>query len=793
MRSTSAVDSGDFILDHMRSWIAPLMIAIAAFTSAAAYAQMDPSSSDKTEAPAPAGAQEAGIPEIIVTAQRREESLQRAAVAVTAITGDDIVAAGVSDTANLNRLVPALQVLPSGGGAMNFYLRGVGTLQATAYGENPVAYNFNGVYISQPTAAAGAFYDLERIEVVKGPQGTLYGRNATGGAINVLPKRPELGKFSGDATVEYGNYDSKKILGAVNLPLGATAALRIAGQWVDRDGYLSDGYDDEKGQAARASLLFKPSDRWSAMLMADYFHQGGKGLGSVVVPSSYNPNAAPIGARIGGADPRSLAEVRQWADSTLPAPPFCPGGLVSSGCVGAAKGDGYIDSTFYGVSATIEADLGFANLTVIPAYRRSEPEYRFYSIGFLGEESRNDEQKSLEARLASNGEGRFSYVVGAYLFDEHQHADEYYAPGALSTTRTDPALDTTSKALFGQATYHVSEAFRLVGGLRYTEETRKQAVSVAAGNIFDPNPPLSEPPFSGHLDFHSVTWKAGLEWDAAAHSLVYANAATGFKAGGFFAAAAPNNSYAPEKLTAYTLGSKNRLLDNRLQANIEVFYWDYKNQQITFIGGIDTPTGIGTGAVTVNAGQAHMYGTELELLFAATRNDRLGVTLQYLKGKYDSLAYNELSPTGGPVRTGCATTNLGPANPGTPDPAQIYRTDCSGKPTLNSPEWTSNLSYEHTFMLGSGYVLAPGVRARIETSREITIDYIEETKQEAYTITDAYLTLTPPSTRWSLSAFVNNIGDETVKASAVPHPILQTVYSAVRPPRTYGARFGYHF
>ena len=128
-----------------------------------------------------------GLEEIVVTAQRREESLQKAAVAVTAVTGDDLTKSGITETANLGRLVPSLVVQPTGG-TTSFFLRGVGTNSQNSFAENAVAFNFNGVYVGRPTAPAGVFYDLERVEVVKGPQGTLYGRNATGGAINVIPK-----------------------------------------------------------------------------------------------------------------------------------------------------------------------------------------------------------------------------------------------------------------------------------------------------------------------------------------------------------------------------------------------------------------------------------------------------------------------------------------------------------------------------------------------------------------------------------------------------------------------------
>ncbi|HEX2100457.1 MAG TPA: TonB-dependent receptor, partial [Candidatus Synoicihabitans sp.] len=500
-----------------------------------------------------------------------------------------------------------------------FLRRGVGTLQGNSFGENPIAFNFDGVYIARPTSPAGAFFDLERVEVVKGPQGTLYGRNATGGAINVLPKRPVLGEFGGDVTLEYGNYDAIKSQAALNAPLAESWALRLAGQTVDRDAYMSDGYDDEEGRAARLSLLFAPSERFSAVLVSDYFHQGGKGTGAVLMPGSAFPSffsgyAAPApDERIGGSDPRSIAALEAYA-ATQFAPPFCGGfgQFVASGCVGSPRGDGYSDSDIYGAALTIEADLGFASLTVVPAYRTSDVEFVFYVTGFHGQTIEENKQSSMEVRLASNGEGRLGYVLGAYYFSEDQQAENFFDQGTVSTARFQPHLETESQAIFGQATFGLTEAFRVVAGARYTEESREQSTPLASGGLPGPVFPPLGPPNQGSLDFSKTTWKGGVEWDAADDVLLYANVSTGFKAGGFFIAAPPTNTYLPEELTAYTLGAKNRFLDNRMQLNVEAFHWDYQDQQISFVGGITTPTGIAPGLVTVNAGQATIQGVELD-------------------------------------------------------------------------------------------------------------------------------------------------------------------------------------
>jgi iron complex outermembrane receptor protein len=730
-----------------------------------------------------------GLEEIVVTAQRREESLQKAAIAVTAVTGDDLTRSGITETSNLGKLVPALVVQPTGG-TTSFFLRGVGTNSQNSFSENAIAFNFNGVYVGRPTAPAGVFYDLERVEVVKGPQGTLYGRNATGGAINVLPKKPILGKFGVEGLAEYGNYDSKKGFLAVNVPFGEIAALRVAGQVVDRDGYISDGYDDDKGEAVRASFLLKPSDIWSINIVGDYYHQGGKGGGAVLLPSK--AFAVPsVNDRVSISDPRAIAAINGYAE-TLFAPPFCAGGFIASGCIENAGTDGYLDNHFYGLSAQVDGDMGFATLSVIPAWRKSEANFRTYLPGFRGEIQDNAEQMSLEARLTSASDQRLRYVLGAFFFNEQQDTLNYFRQGRISTTRFTPRLKTQSLAAFGQLTFDITDDLRLIGGGRYTREDKSQLTASVGGGLPGPvDPPLGAP-VTGDLTFTKFTWKAGVEYDAGPASLVYANVATGFKSGGFFVAAPPSNSFAPESLTAYTVGAKNRFFGNKLQLNIEAFYWDYKDQQVTFVGGVRTGNGLfAQGSLTANAGKSRIFGTEVEARIAPTRDGLFNITVQYLNGKYKSLQTANFSPTGAPVTTGCTTIGSRLANPGI-NGARFFDIDCSGKPTVNSPKWAINLGYQHSFRIGGDMALVAGARSSIETSRYMNANFREEEKQGSFMMSDAYLTLEGPQDKWSITAFINNIEDKEVLARAGTRPILDFPVGTLRPPRTYGVRLGFN-
>src|SRR5262245_12652059 len=229
---------------------------------------------------AAAAAPPAGIEEVVITAQRRSESVGRAALPVSVLAPDDLRPAGIVKPQELSDLVPGLEVANTAAPISVFYLRGAGNFTGNALTDSAVAFNFDGVYIGRPHATAGFFYDLERIEVLKGPQGTLYGRNATGGAINVLPRRPHLGAWGSELSAEYGNEDYLRFDGALNVPFGDKAALRTALFHVDHDGYMNDGMDDQDDTAGRASFLVEPTDALSIEVTADYFDQDGRGPGS---------------------------------------------------------------------------------------------------------------------------------------------------------------------------------------------------------------------------------------------------------------------------------------------------------------------------------------------------------------------------------------------------------------------------------------------------------------------------------------------------------------------------------
>ncbi|MDT0510108.1 TonB-dependent receptor domain-containing protein [Novosphingobium sp. MMS21-SN21R] len=725
-----------------------------------------------------------GLSEIIVTAQRREENLQKAALPVSAVAGDVLTQQSITQATDITRLVPSLQIAPAAS-FTQIYLRGVGTFGANAFAEQGVAFNLDGVYLSRPAAPAALFYDLERIEVLKGPQGTLYGRNATGGAVNLITKRPTLGNASGYINAEYGNYDALKGSGAINLPVGDIAAIRLSAQYAKHDGYFSDGYDDEDTLGVRGQFRLDTGDGFNMNLMLDYGNVGGKGSGGTIMPLLSGNR------RLGPSDPAVIAAYLARTP-TAPVPQLI------------ARNDGFQDNDYYGAVVTANADLGFAKLTVIPAWRRTNLDFESYASSFLIDVTEDSDQMSLEARLA-NESARFKWVLGSYYFSEDTSARQFFNQ-ASNGTRINSELQTRSFSVFGEATFSLSDTFRLTGGLRYTRDNKRQvteAHTLPFVGFVPPGPPAFIPIIldirtdaTSDVDFSKVTWKAGVEFDLAERSLLYATASTGFKSGILYSALGQNYSQ-PELLTAFTIGSKNRFLDNKLQFNLEAFYWDYKDQQVSHLAPVQvasTPGGPIFGPVfkTENAGAATIYGAEVELLWQPSRNDLLSLNVQYLHTKYDDLRYQAYSTTGPAPVIGCAVSPT--SLTGASAAARIYNVDCSGQPLPNAPRWAINAGYEHTFELTGGSKVIAGADTRIESSRYLSLDYLTLGRQGSYMVSNARVTWESASGAISLTGFVNNLENELVFANSLQSPAKAgVVYNQLRPPRTYGIRAGVRF
>jgi iron complex outermembrane recepter protein len=733
----------------------------------------------RPDEPASTPASDKGIADIVVTAQRRNENLQHAAVAVTVVGSDALARVGVSQPQDLTKLVPALKLAGIGGGGTQVTVRGVGNFAGNPYAEPAVAVNLDGVYLARSGGPDGLFYDLDRVEVLKGPQGTLYGRNATAGAINIITKKPTK-DLSLDATVEAGNYDLWRGTLAINVPVSSTLQVRASGTVTHRDGYSSDGYNDDKTQAGRLQLHWQPADRLSVLLVGDYEHVGGKGPNGVFSP--YLVSSNPF-----------LGATKDGSNALLRGVSIAISGGTNPTLLPPILDNGFVNQRNWGASATIDLDLGGAKLTVLPAYRHSDNDYLQYNPGFPVSSSEWSKATSVEARLTSTGGSPFQWIVGGYYYNEKIGFD-LFADQGVAFARTEPLLHTRSYAAFGQLSYAILPHLRATGGLRYTDEHKTQAgrnggplPALPAGYAgspsayynascqpYDPSTSTCYFVLTGDLKKQSVTWKAGLEFDAGPRSLIYGNVATGFKAGGFFGSLPPN-TYKPETLTAYTIGSKNRFFNNSLQVNAEAFYWTYKNKQVTHLGPI-LPSGF--NLITENAGKATIKGAELEIIWQPTQDDAFSANLQYLHARYKDFRYSQTTVTG-PAQTACPTTAI--------DGASAVAVDCSGRPLPLAPTWTANLSYRHTFQLGDTPLdaqIGTQIQSRYFTGEE----YLSGELQKFSTASNASLTWHLSGGRYAVGLFIDNIEDSRIKTFSFVQPVVGLPVVILRAPRTFGGR-----
>lgn len=744
---------------------------------------------------------------VVVTAERREETLQKSSLALQVLSAEDLARQGITQPTDLTLAVPGMAI-GSGGPQPQYYIRGVGDLSAFALSNPAIATNVDGVYVARPTATNGNFFDLARVEVLKGPQGTLYGRNASGGAINIVTHRPKLDDTGGYLTVEGGNYSEARGEGAVNLPIGDVIAVRAAFQVVNREGYLTDGFDDDKHQAIRLQGLWQPSSNLSLLLEGDVMHMGGKGGGFVYLP---HPGSSPWEGITSALSNAYLNQAVVAAGLCAPAAAFPPGVAPTGACPPLVVAPGValprvallspLDSggesqnnVVWGMHAELNWDLGFATLTLIPAYRSTSERYTTYPTYTVHQDPDVSHETTVEARLAHNSD-RLKWVGGLYFYNEDQSYTSAIAAGLIQNIRYDVAPKTRSYAAFGQLTYSLTDPWRLIAGVRFTDDERR-----ISGSSFTVYPALSMNPaavcmnpaiaecktevFAGSRAFHNVSWKAGTEYDLTSQSMLYLTAATGFKAGGLNqnAASSPPGTtqaepYSPEKLLALEIGSRNRFLDNRLQVNVEAFYWRYVDHQEPHVL-VD-----GQGNISfqfTNAGRATLYGLDPDITLLATRDDKLHLMGEYLQSRYDTFQYLSAFP----VDTGCAQSRT----------ASGYLIDCSGYQLAHAAKWSGTFGYEHDFSLSQDATLAINLDAQYGSWRWLQIEFTPVERAPSYVTENMRLTYEAGHGGWALSAYVRNITDRAVYTSGNANSFGPTTFAAnIGAPRTVGASLQWKF
>ncbi|HWF00786.1 MAG TPA: TonB-dependent receptor [Caulobacteraceae bacterium] len=736
-------------------------------------------------APAPAdppgqAASGTQLQEVLVTAEKRETNLQRTPDPIRAVSYGDLVRAGATELSDIGKVMPDVKITRVNQGAV-VDIRGVSSAANNPTSDAAVAVEVNGADLAKQQALQGFLFDLQRIEVLKGPQGTLYGRNSNGGTINIITAKPSLGGMSAEAEVEYGSYDLLRAEGSVNLPLGDDLALRAAFQTIGRKGYMKSGLDDENEQSGRLSLLWKPTDRLSFSVVGDYYRDA-----SISDLATFNITAKQPGVNIYvPSNPR---------DDTF------------YDTVPGAKGvqPFHRNAIMQGVTAQADYDLGFATWTTVAAYRDFNsnamtpnnigqgaptlaPDGKIYPGGARSFVPMSYRSESLESRLGSTSFKSLQWVAGLYLFRE---TDSGTQVGYADLTTTTPAIEianpyelTQSAAVFGQFTYTPPGLDRLhltLGGRLNLDNKEVKGIFTRIGTT--PFPYNSYLPEASHT-WRAATYKAGGSYDLTDKSLVYADVSTGFKSGGYGYGPGINPKqgpiYAPETITAYEIGSKNRFLDNRLQINLEAWYYDYGNFQTNLIMYACSPVCGGIPVLTVaSAGQATYKGAEIGGEYQITDHDLLKTTFTAISARYDT--YVTQAPAG---------FSLVPTRTRTP----VLADSISGTDIPGVPRWSGVISYSHTFDVFGG-TLQPQFDAQLRgpVLLNLTDDPVYGrvlTSDHAWIMGDVSLRYTPIGRAWSLTAYVRNVADALHPVAARYSAQIHAWNEAFFPPRTIGVIF----
>ncbi|MBB6096499.1 iron complex outermembrane receptor protein [Povalibacter uvarum] len=760
-------------------------------------------------------AQDGLLEEVIVTAQMRAQDIQDVPIAITVINPEDLARAGFNDANDLSKIAPNA-IITQDQGEVSITIRGIGDLSDG--GDTSVTANIDGEYLNGGRALAAALFDLERVEVLRGPQGTLYGRNSTAGAVNYIMRKPG-DTFDANMAVSYGvDYSSVRADGGVSIPLTDGVGIRVAGFYEDRDGYVEHpglaagnyggfnfpGYeafesDDNEGFGGRFSLRGTNLGAFTYYLAAEYSEREFTPQVFAAI-DTHQPEFTP-GANCAAPGWEATAPLITTDTLCIPSGTRYQDTLNRENYAAPANGGGRQFWETYAYRARFDYEFSpAATLSYIGGYRYFEVDPK--STGSLPVvyanvvEQNETTTQSHEIRLAGDVNG-IIYQVGGFLFKQSidQLAGFYLGditPGTqnfgffINYNLRDS--DNESKSAFGQVEVPITDQLTAVGGVRYTSNENDGYWRDRAAFLVGPEtrprdtPGIFTDPLLLHSSEEKTTWLAGLNYKLDPDTLIYGKVSTGFKGGGFDAV----GTYGPETNTAYETGLKKVFADGKNIFNAAAFYYDYKGLQV------DVLLSSAEGGRVFNAGAATIWGFELEGVFELTENDRVNASLNYLNAELDELEalYNVYCV---PVSEGgvgpCAGDEaaVGDLDPNTPG---VQSPNFAGNKLGNSPEWIATLGYDHVFPLSSGNTIT--FHADIAYKSEFFTEFYnyEDHKQDAYTQSNASIDFETDN-GLTVSAYVRNIEDKRYLTNgyflaAGPDDIWNFQFGN---PRQFGVRF----
>lgn len=769
---------------------APVALMIAALLPNHSRAQAAPPADAANTPPTSAGGQQAastpgtGGPadqaDIVVTAQRRSENIQDVPITIQAFSGDSLKKLGVEAAADLGKIATNVVVaLPQGAGNQPaITIRGIGLNVNNSNNSGPNGIYVDEFYLSAPTSQGFAMFDLDRVEVLKGPQGTLYGRNTSGGAINFITAKP-TSTFEGYLDARYGNFDTSQISGAVSGPLTDTLSARFAFVRNYSDGYnyntfLNRRQNGANDESFRASLLYKPTANLRILVVGHVSHVDR-------LPDGYAHFGAFVPGTLETGSPQICSVAATYAAQCVDIynQPSDPKRYSI-----ASNRTEHLKVTDKGVVARIEWSPGAIDVTSITGYN--------YNRRFLPEDSDSSPYRELEVNWGNDSneftqelrlnqtKENYNWVAGLYYLHERLNQnqnygllldfDQFYGPGAgdglASRQFARNTQVTDAYAAFGQGEYNLTRTLRVVLGGRYTHERRSflfdSQVQYQSGGMDSFTPLTQVADSTSRLQNSAFSYRIGLNYKPVTGVLAYATLTTGFKGGdfngGFLSpdpaqAAYQQQPVKPEKVKTYEVGIKTTFFDRAVTFNAALFYNDYRDMQLFAL----VPSPIGPLNLAANAQKARTYGADLDLTVRPVRNLTLSAQVGLLNTKL--------------------TQFLLVADPSVPD--------YSGNQLAFSPKFTTFLLGQYRIPIGDKKAVDLQFSATYKARQFLDATNDPYTTQQAYWTEDARVALT--ISRLELSAFVRNLSN-TYYASAAfnsisPFGYVQPNYA---PPRTYG-------
>ena len=750
-----------------------LVLAITAVLATQAQAQQEADANDGI------------LEEVIVTASKREQAVQDLSMSVTALGMEALERAQVTDISRLDTMVPGLQ-FASSGNEVRLALRGTRQNNVGTEGEQAVGIFEDGVYVPTSTQAMGSYLDINRIEVLRGPQGTLYGRNTFGGTINIVTNDPDPSNFYGNVEALYGDYDRMKLQGVVNIPITDNFALRLAALSDQHDGYIvntwipgpSDDLNDRDDTVVRVGALWNVTENFTAKMKA------------TINDRKSNGSAIWGYQQIGG-----------YVDGEYePGHPFAPADASDNFDQGPwliardQKGDGDIENSVYTLDLAWDfpdfATLKFiGNTTKMDGQQNYDSDYSDggnpENNGFTGWRSSQDTW-STELQLVSNTDGRVDWMLGLYYYEQTANWNWLeLVDGVFEVPHWDNQGDYLSDSFgaFGNATFHVNDDLRLLGGLRYAEDSKKQR-DLLDWSVW---PPVPVPGSGSEGKWDKILWKAGVEYDLSDDMMTYFTASTGYRAGGInpVGPAIPP-TYDPEEVLAWEIGLKSTLLDGAMTMNVAAYYNDFSDMQAQSFGFVT-----GSAAVfefTENGGAVDVKGVEVEMNWipGGDSNWLIGAQFAYMNAKFGEYNISKINGVG----------DLGGRQDlDNPDEPLL---SLKGMSPAMSPDFTIGTQVSYNWELANNSVITPYVQVYYSDDYYGFDLNMPGNNQGSYARWDLRLMWDSPSGDWHVNAFMLNAGNEEVFTRALifnsgSRPEAGSIQTNWNNPRTWGVAVRYSF